>query len=466
MFVDDRRCVVVGAGVAGLVAARALRAAGVAVTILESSGRIGGRACTAEIPDCGTVELGATWLHGTRGNAALELAQLLGLVDSSARRRPPEPEDDTFGGPPKDKSKPARWLREDGVATDHSAVRAVRSTFRDALEAVESSEDGEDDAADANVGEKLRRARARLVGDETPPDAALVDAVWRWSTDLQCAIDGCGDLDEQGLHAYRNYEELGGSHLPGSRLVGGFSGLAAALADEGSPPLRESIRLGTRVVGVAWSDDSVTLECAGGERLHAPACILAVPLPALRTMRFEPPLPARNAEGLSKLELGAVEKIFVPFSAADDGTPPPTLNFLWMGGAGGAGAQWPRALHSLSRGSEGTHLTGWLTGDAARAVSGRPSSELLPELLEGLEPFQLPWRPLAVHATSWTTSPHSGGAWSFPRVGAPKDVAQALAAPLGRLSIAGEATSPQFFGTLHGAVESGQRAAAEVLGSS
>ena len=412
MLVDDRRCVVVGAGVAGLVAARALRAAGVAVTILESSDRIGGRACTAKIPDCGTVELGATWLHGTRGNAALELAQSLGLVDSSARRRPPEPEDDTFGGPPKDKSKPARWLREDGVATDHSAVRAVRSTFRDALEAVEES-DGEDDAADANVGEKLRRARARLVGDETPPDAALVDAVWRWSTDLQCAIDGCGDLDEQGLHAYRNYEELGGSHLPGSRLVGGFSGLAAALADEGSPPLRESIRLGTRVVGVAWSDDSVALECAGGERLHAPACVLAVPLPALRTMRFEPPLPARNAEGLSKLELGAVEKVFVPFSAADDGTPPPTLNFLWTGGAGGAGAQWPRALHSLSRGSEGTHLTGWLTGDAARAVSGRPSSELLPELLEGLEPFQLPWRPLAVHATSWTTSPHSGGAWSF-----------------------------------------------------
>ena len=176
--------------------------------------------------------------------------------------------------------------------------------------------------ADANVGEKLRRARARLVGDETPPDAALVDAVWRWSTDLQCAIDGCGDLEEQGLHAYRNYEELGGSHLPGSRLVGGFSGLTAALADEGSPPLRESIRLGTRVVGVAWSDDSVTLECAGGERLHAPACVLAVPLPALRTMRFEPPLPARNAEGLSKLELGAVEKVFVPFSAADDGTPP------------------------------------------------------------------------------------------------------------------------------------------------
>ena len=52
MLVDDRRCVVVGAGVAGLVAARALRAAGVAVTILESSDRIGGRACTAEIPSC------------------------------------------------------------------------------------------------------------------------------------------------------------------------------------------------------------------------------------------------------------------------------------------------------------------------------------------------------------------------------------------------------------------------------
>ena len=201
--VDDRRCALLVRH-RGPRRRAALRTAGVAWTDRRR------RACTAEIPSCGTVELGATWLHGTRGNAALELAQSLGLVDSSARRRPPEPEDDTFGGPPKDKSKPARWLREDGVATDHSAVRAVRSTFRDALEAVEES-DGEDDAADANVGEKLRRARARLVGDETPPDAALVDAVWRWPPTAR--IDGCGDLDEQGLHAY-NYEELGGSHLP------------------------------------------------------------------------------------------------------------------------------------------------------------------------------------------------------------------------------------------------------------
>ena len=46
------------------------------------------------------------------------------------------------------------------------------------------------------------------------------------------------------------------------------------------------------------------------------------------------------SDTLRALELGAVEKIFVPFSVADDGAPPPTLNFLWTGNAGGAGAQW------------------------------------------------------------------------------------------------------------------------------
>ena len=44
------------------------------------------------------------------------------------------------------------------------------------------------------------------------------------------------------MHAYRAYEELAGPHLPGSHLVGGFSGLADALASEGAPPLREAIR--------------------------------------------------------------------------------------------------------------------------------------------------------------------------------------------------------------------------------
>ena len=92
---------------------------------------------------------------------------------------------------------------------------------------------------------------------------------------LQCAIDGCGDLDEQGLQRTATTRSSAARTCPVRASSAAFRA-AAALADEGSPPLRESIRL-ARVVGVAWSNDGVALECAGGERLRTPACVLAVP---------------------------------------------------------------------------------------------------------------------------------------------------------------------------------------------
>ena len=123
-------------------------------------------------------------------------------------------------------------------------------------------------------------------------------------------------------------------------------------------------------------------------------------------------------------------------------------------------------------------LVGWLTGEAARAVSGRPSEELLPELATGLAPFFArrelgDWQLVACHASSWCAQPNYRGAYTYPRVGAPADVASQLSTPLPLcvagerkppiLCFAGEATSRDGFGTVGGAMQSGTREAERLL---
>jgi len=257
--------------------------------------------------------------------------------------------------------------------------------------------------------------------------------------------------------------------------------------------------------------------CSNGERFEADACCLALPLVPLRRVKFDPPLPRAQHDALHDwMELGQAEKLFVVMERdmrakasegdGDASSEPGSVQLLWMPDEAnevGRNPQqvsgWTKQLFSLYRqdpekvaapgktngskqaGGQGRCvLVGWLTGDAARAVSGRPSSELLPELVAGLAPF---WgRPElgGQEATSWCADPSSGGAWSYPTARAPKDVAAQLHAPLvcsepGRASpgggheppprvvFAGEATSKEHFGTVGGALESGKREADRLL---
>ena len=97
-------------------------------------------------------------------------------------------------------------------------------------------------------------------------------------------------------------------------------------------------------------------------------------------------------------------------------------------------------------------MVAWLTGECAKAVSGRSSDELLPELLDGLSSTAADTavRPIACHSTSWSANRFIRGSYSYPRAGAPSDVTQKLSAPLVdessgdvKVCFAGEATSEQ-----------------------
>jgi monoamine oxidase len=115
-------------------------------------------------------------------------------------------------------------------------------------------------------------------------------------------------------------------------------------------------------------------------------------------------------------------------------------------------------------------LVGWAGGPKADALSGRPPGKIVREALAGLEGLfgrgaRVASRLQNAHVQDWRADPFARGAYSYVRVGG-EGAREALAAPEGgRLYFAGEATDPGQAGTVAGALQSGQRAARELLQS-
>jgi len=238
----------------------------------------------------------------------------------------------------------------------------------------------------------------------------------------------------------------------------------------------------------------VVVECRDGTAHTADAAVLAVPLPALKGLQLDPPLPAKNAAAAAALEVGCVEKVFISVEpgpgaggpgpgvgpgAADgavagnqDGPwAPPSAELLWTSGKRPEG--WAGQLFALAAGEGGVGggtLVGWLTGDAARAVARRSEVELLEDARRDLAWVweALGWRPVRCQSTAWSAHPFIRGSYSYPRPGAPPTAAADLATPLEaggtpRVLLCGEATSQHHFGTVHGAMASGVREASRLL---
>ena len=462
----------------------------------------------------GALELGAQYYHGCEGNPAYALAASLGLLKASSQAATTD--SDSHGV---DRAPRSLHLRSDGEQMTNDDIASSHEAWRVLCEAVSQVEDG-DPCVDhgASFGDHVRAAwqRARpLLLAKAGRDARVLDAAWRNAEKLQCAIDGCGDLAEQSAgQAYANYDEFDGRNVISRPDLGGFSALLDSLAAplrarEGSIVLNAVARTidwngadasGASVAGSngVATPSPVHVVCEDGRAFSADAVCVTAALAPLRAIEFTPPLPDVNSEALASLSLGGVEKVFVAVEPESPSAPPmPSLKLLWTDGGDGRSAaaaaasssSWVRGLYDLhctrqqadengsGNGVPRAMLIGWLTGDDARKVSGRPAADLLREVTDGLAPFwrQIPggWRPVACHATGWCSDRNFGGSYSFPRPGATADVTQKLSAPLTavsnqgevlpRVCFAGEATSMDNFGTVGGAMLSGEREAKRLL---
>jgi len=468
-----KRVIVVGAGPAGLSAARHLRRMGAAVTVLEARGRVGGRVHSHRGGGFGgAADLGASLITGTepvldaaggrRPDPSATIARQLGValhnLGPSCRIY-----DGETGEPfPEDLDKEATQLWDDllDAATaeaqredDNGGLRSLGNSIEKALRERFGGERGEGEQGEVEGGGNR--------GSLTP----AMDKLLSWH--LANLEYGCSaGLDEVSLRHWNQDERFGGFGGPHAMVKGGFSqvfeGLARGL----------DVRLDSPVREVRHSEDGVVAVVAGGEEVRGDAAIIAVPLGVLKSggIVFEPPLPTWKANAVSRLGFGDLNKVVMQFPEAfwprdDDyfGTAVGGCSF----GDASEGRGHCFMFWNLEPAAGAPMLSGLLSGRSARKAEAQGDEELRQSAMRLLRRAfpgkELP-DPVAFHVTRWASDEFSRGSYSFVSVGASGDDYDSLAGPIGsRLLFAGEHTCKEHPDTVGGAMLSGIREAVRLL---
>lgn len=413
---DNPDVLVIGAGAAGIAAARALMAAGRRVLVLEARPRPGGRAATDHSLGA-PFDLGAAWLHVADRNPLVPLAGELGvrLVDSDAVRQ-----ETTFIG--------ERRATPEELAEYEAAWQAFARAIIDRAA-----------AGGPDVGV------AAVAPSGGPWDATV--AAW------QGPIISAWELDTMSL------QDFAANSLEGRNLLpdGGLGALVVRLA-EGLP-----IRCGAVVERLRWGGQEAVAEGAFGT-LRARAVICTLPTAVLLEgpLRFDPPLPAEVLQAASDLPLGAVAKVGLRAAGSDRlGLP----DFASVDRQVAPG----ETLVTMNFWAFGRdHVTCYLGGAAAAALEREGDAALEAFAREEVARrfgarARTVFRPGAL-VTRWLRDPFSRGVYSHARIGRAA-ARQVLAAPLagGRLCLAGEACHPTLSGTVGGAWLTGEAAARHAL---
>lgn len=443
----DADVAIVGAGLAGLVAARRLREQGCSVVVLEARERVGGRLLNAPIGEGKVVEVGGQWV-GSGQDRVLALIGELGLethrtYDTGRSVLELEGRIRTYSGT---------------IPRLGPLVLADIAQARLRLERLARSIDLDDPAASRRGGElesrtlaqwlargmRTRKARAllriagRTVWGAEPEEMSLLHALFYMA--------GAGGLDPL-------LDVEGGAQE--SRVVGGSQLIAERLAADLGPALL----LGYPVSRISAAPKGVIVSSDAGESVQAARAVLAVPAPLRAGIDFEPalPLPHRRVAELVRFGrlLKCVAVYAVPFwresglsgealsdagplTLTFDNSPPDGSPGVLLGFVGGADAHRFAALPEADRREAALATLGRLFGPAAR-------------------------EPGLYLEQDWGRERWSGGGPTFLMgPGAWREAGPGLRTPVGRLHWAGSETATRWAGFMDGAVRSGERVATEV----
>lgn len=426
---SEKACevLVIGSGLAGLVAARDLRDRGVDVLVLEARDRIGGRTWTRAMRDHEdlVVEVGGAHLN-LRGEVNMRreierydvpvyahgdgVRDARFVVDGHLRRTLPVP-----AGQLSALERAAARLREDAARLNPAVPLAEQPI----------------DDLDVSIAAWFRRL-------ELPPESYdfAVGLVAGW-------IQADPELTSM-LPVCQAVLSCGGSPVDtfvgtfGEGFVNGVSQLVDALADG------TQVRLGAQVATLAQDADGVTVHTTAGDTFSAAACVVAVPAWTLGAIQFDPPLAADKKDLLAQEHsIRGVKRVYLV-----EGAP---AGFFGIGGLG-AQLQWLFEDRVLPDGR--TLLVGFSLreelGGLDLAVADAAVREFLPEATV-----------VAVDGEDWYTDPLTRGIVGFAPAGRARRFAEVLGRPDGLVTYAGAELTPHatFWGWMEGAVDTGHEAA-------
>ncbi|HBL28183.1 MAG TPA: monoamine oxidase [Acidobacteria bacterium] len=417
-----KRAVVIGAGMAGLGAARTLHDAGWAVTVLEARARIGGRVWTDRSLGM-PLDLGAQWIEGSTGNPLTALAR-------------------TFGIPTKVDTDEWLYFGRDGKALSEPAAAAMDELLAELLERIEAY--GETLDRDVSV----RRAVEAVLADED---------LTRHQRDIAESFlvgeETTTGADTESLSLWYGDSADG---FPGEDLLlpGGYGQVPDHLARG------LDVRLEHTVKSVTQDARGVRLQTSKGP-FEADHCIVTIPLGALKrdTIAFSPVLPKAKTDAIRRVEFGLLDKVILVFDKPY--WPRDVDKFAHLAEEQD---RYPEFLNWHRYGGQPV-LFSYCSGTFARAMEKRGDAQVLAEVMEVVRKMfgaRTP-APKKSKVVRWAQDPFTFGSYSYLPVGATPEHLDTLAEPFGRVLFAGEATNKDYQATVHGAYLSGLREARRLL---
>ncbi|KAG5925929.1 hypothetical protein E4U42_003809 [Claviceps africana] len=438
-----------GGGMAGIAAAQALSNNSIDdFIIIEYNARIGGRATHADFgrQQDGSpfvVELGANWIQGLGNpggpqNPIWLLAQKHGLKNSASNYSSILTYNETGHTDYSD------LLAEYSRAWDQASAKAGRML------------------AD-NIQDESVRAGLSLAGWNPKHGDMRRQAVEWWSWDWEAV----SAPEESSLIFGAAGDNLTFNQFSdANNLVIDPRGYRHIIEEESKTFLRPHdgrLLLETSVTNVSYSDDGVTVHNSDGSCVSAAYAICTFSLGVLQNQAvvFDPPLPEWKRTAISKFSMGTYTKLFMQFN--ETFWPDETQYFLYASPT--KRGHYP-VWQSLEGFLPGSHiLFATVVNDESYRVEQQTDEQTKAEMMDVLRqmfPNVTVPEPTAFLYPRWTKMPWAYGSYSNWPVGTTLEMHQNLRADVGRLWFAGEATSAEYFGFLHGAWFEGADAGTQV----
>ncbi|KAF3778948.1 putative polyamine oxidase 2 [Nymphaea thermarum] len=424
--------IVIGGGIAGIAAARALHDASIQVVLLESRNRIGGRVCT-DYSFGFPVDLGASWLHGVCEENPL--APVIGRLGLPLYR--------TSG----DNSvlydhdlESYALFDMDGNQVPQELVAEVGETFEKILK--------ESDKLRDEISEDVSMRKTFSIVLERRPDLrqeGLAHKVLQW---YLCRMEGwfAADADMISLKNWDQEVLLPGGH---GLMIRGYLPVINTLAKG------LDIRLGHRVTQISWRYHGVQVTVENGKVFTADAAVITVPLGVLKSkvIKFEPKLPEWKEAAIADLGVGVENKIILHFEKVFW----PNVEFLGVVAPSTYECGYFLNLHKATGYPVLVYMpAGRLANDIEKLSDEAAVSFAFSQLKRILPDATDPIQYLVSH---WGTDVNSLGSYSYDAVAKAHDLYEKLRIPIDNLFFAGEATSMKYPGSVHGAFSTGIMAA-------